>query len=158
MKTFNEFIEQYKFRYEAQYPEPPKHTIEACITKWTVTTKKEPTYTDMEFIKNTSISKGKVKRLLEFFTTARHIQDWKAAESNEVLSSDCTWDYFIQKPRLYYKPTKNPIIQNFEFRKLAQAKHETFSTFCNRVEVAGHTCPFCKCVTVVLRNIRFVTK
>ena len=27
LKTFNEFIEQYKFRYEAQYPEPPKHTI-----------------------------------------------------------------------------------------------------------------------------------
>ena len=53
LKAFNEFIEQYEFRYEAQYPEPPKHAIEACITKWTATTKKEPTYTDMEFIKNT---------------------------------------------------------------------------------------------------------
>ena len=98
----------------------------------------------MEFIKNTSISKDKVKRLLEFFTTPRLIQDWKATESNEVLSRDCIWDYFIQILRLYYKPTKNPIIRNFEFRKLVEAKHETFSAFCNRVEAAGHTCPFCK--------------
>ena len=51
LKAFKEFIEQYKFRYETQYPEPPKHAIEACITKWTATTKKEPTRTDMEFIK-----------------------------------------------------------------------------------------------------------
>ena len=51
LKAFNEFIEQYEFRYEAQYPEPSKHAIEACITKWTATTKKEPTYIDMEFIK-----------------------------------------------------------------------------------------------------------
>ena len=42
LKVFNKFIEQYEFRYEAQYPEPPKHAIEACITKWTATTKKEP--------------------------------------------------------------------------------------------------------------------
>ena len=66
LKAFNEFIEQYEFRYEAQYPEPPKHAIEACITKWTATTKREPTYTDMEFIKNTRISKGKIKSFLGF--------------------------------------------------------------------------------------------
>ena len=50
LKAFNEFIEQCKFQYQAQYPEPPKHTTEACITKWTVTTKKEPAHTDIEFI------------------------------------------------------------------------------------------------------------
>ena len=97
LKAFNEFIEQYEFRYEAQYPEPPKHAIEACIAKWTATTKKEPTYRDMEFLKNTWILKDKVKKLLGFFATARLTQDWKAAEPNEVLSRDCTWDYFLQK-------------------------------------------------------------
>ena len=59
LKAFNEFIEQYGFRYEAQYPEPPRHEIEACIANWTATTKKETTYTDMEFIKNTWILKSK---------------------------------------------------------------------------------------------------
>ena len=53
LKAFSEFIEQYEFRYEAQYPEPPKHAIEACITKWTATAKKEHTHTDIEFIKKT---------------------------------------------------------------------------------------------------------
>ena len=66
--------------------EPPKHAIEACITKWTAKTKKEPTHTDTEFIKNMWISKDKVKKLLGFFTTARLIQDLKATEPNEVLS------------------------------------------------------------------------
>ena len=51
LKAFNEFIEQFKFWCKAQYPEPPKHAIEACIAKWTATTKKEPAHTDVEFIK-----------------------------------------------------------------------------------------------------------
>ena len=97
LKAFNEFIEQYEFPYKAQYPEPLKHAIEACIAKWTATTKKEPTYRDMEFLKNTWILKDKVKKLLGFFATARLTQDWKAAEPNEVLTRDCTWDYFLQK-------------------------------------------------------------
>ena len=66
--------------------EPPKHAIEACITKCTAKTKKEPTHTDTEFIKSMWISKNKAKKLLGFFTTARLIQDLKAIEPNEVLS------------------------------------------------------------------------
>ena len=42
---------------KAQYPEPLKHATEACITKWTATTKKEPANTDIELIKNTWIIK-----------------------------------------------------------------------------------------------------
>ena len=33
LKAFNQFIEKYEFWYEAQYPERPKHAIEASITK-----------------------------------------------------------------------------------------------------------------------------
>ena len=33
LKAFSEFIEQCEFWYEAQYPEPLKHAIEACIIK-----------------------------------------------------------------------------------------------------------------------------
>ena len=97
LRAFNKFIEQYEFWYEAQYPEPPKHAIEACITKWTATAKEESTYADMEFIKNTWISKDKVKKLHVLFATVRFVQDWKTAEPNEVLSRDCTWHYFLQK-------------------------------------------------------------
>ena len=66
--------------------EPLKHAIEACITKCTAKTKKGPTHTDTEFIKNMWIRKDKVKKLLGILTTARLIQDLKATEPNEVLS------------------------------------------------------------------------
>ena len=49
LKAFNEIIEQCEFQCAAQYPEPTKHSIEACVTKWTATTKKEPAHTDTEF-------------------------------------------------------------------------------------------------------------
>ena len=87
-------------------------------------------------------SKDKVKKLFVFFATTILIQDWKAAEPNEALSRDCTWDHFLKKLWSYYKPTGNPIIQNFEFRQLVQIKNETFSAFCYR---RGKTCTFCKC-------------
>ena len=124
LKAFNKFIKQYEFRYEAQYPEPLKHANEACITKWTATTKKETEYTDIEFIKNMWISKEKVRKLLGFSAANRLIQDWKASEPNEVLSRDCTWDHFLKKLRSYYKPTENSIIRNFKFRQLVQFKNE----------------------------------
>ena len=47
--------------------------------------------------------------------------------------------------RLYHKPKVNQIIQNFEFRQIAQLLKETFSAFCNRLEVAGKTSTFCGC-------------
>ena len=56
-------------------------------------------YTDIEIIKKPCISKGKVKKnfwkktlikTFGFFATTRLIQDWKAAEPNEVLTRDCT--------------------------------------------------------------------
>ena len=75
LKAFNQFIEKYEFWYEAQYPERPKHAIEASITKQTATKKKEPADTNIELIKNTWISKDKVKKLLGFFATTRLIQD-----------------------------------------------------------------------------------
>ena len=34
LKAFNEFIEQYEFRYEAQYPEPPKSIMDGAILQW----------------------------------------------------------------------------------------------------------------------------
>ena len=49
--AFYEIVEQYEFCYEAQYPEPPKHAIEACITNVTAAAKKEPENTDVEFKK-----------------------------------------------------------------------------------------------------------
>ena len=94
--------------------------------------------------KKTWISRDKSKHCLGFFTTTRLIQDWKTAEPNEVLLSECTWGHFLKKLQSYYEPTKNPIIWNFDFRQKWR-KWETFSAFCNRVEAFGKTCTLCEC-------------
>ena len=67
-------LANYEFRYETQYPKPPKHAIDASIAKWAMPTKKEPTHTDIEFIRSPLISKDKVKKLLGSFATTRLIQ------------------------------------------------------------------------------------
>ena len=139
LKAFNDFIEQYEFRYEAQYPEPSKHILENAVTKW----KSEhgdvnPTAAQQITIWNTVVSKDKVRKLLGFFATARLQQDWKAAEPDEN-SRNCTWKDFLKKMRTYYKPTENTTLRNFEFHQLAQKPTETFSAFCNRCEKEGKT-------------------
>ena len=45
--AFHEIVE----KYEAQYLEPSKFSIEASITNWIATTKKEPEHTDIELKK-----------------------------------------------------------------------------------------------------------
>ena len=34
LKAFNEFVDQYDFRYEAQYPEPPKNILDNAVLRW----------------------------------------------------------------------------------------------------------------------------
>ena len=83
LKAFNDFIEQFEFRYNAQYLEPSKYAIDNAILKWKVSNNnRELTEKDIDTIRNEWISKDKVRKLLGFFSSLRLQQDWKAAESN----------------------------------------------------------------------------
>ena len=106
---------------------------------------KAPTNDVIEEVRRQWISKDKVRKLLGFFATARPQQDWNVAETDQYLSQNSTWEDFLEKMRLYYKPTEHYIIRNYEFRQLTQLPNETFSAFCNRIEAAGKTCHFCEC-------------
>ena len=148
LKAFNEFVEQYGFRYDAQYPEPSKQILETAVTKW----KSEhgdvdPTAAQQVGIRNDVVSRDKVRKLLGFFATARFQQDWKAAEPNDA-DRQCTWDHLLTKMREYYKPTENSTLRNYEFRQLAQLPAEAFSAFCNHCEKEGKHAHF---VTVMQR-------
>ena len=145
LKAFNDFIEQFKFHYNAQYPEPSKSAIDNAILKWKASNDREIAEKDTEIIRNEWISKDKVRKLLGFFSSLHLQQDWKVAESNPDILKNAEWDYFIDRMRQYYKPTENQIIRNFEFRQILQLPNKTFSAFCNRVEAAGKTCTFCNC-------------
>ena len=60
-----------------------------------------------------------------FFSSPCLSQDWEAAEPNSELLTNAEWGYFLEKMRLYYKPTENQIAQNLNFNKLLshQMKH-----------------------------------
>ena len=90
LKAFNDFIEQFEFRYNAQYPEPSKSAIDNAILKWKASNDREIAEKDIEIIRNEWISKDKVRKLLGFFSSLRLQQDWKAAESNPDILKNAT--------------------------------------------------------------------
>ena len=65
LKAFNEFVEQYEFRYKAQYPFPPKHAIDNEISVWK---------SDHEDANPNPAKKA--------YTPIRLQQDWKAARTD----------------------------------------------------------------------------
>ena len=146
LKAFNEFIEQYEYRYEAQYPDPPKHAIENAVASWKVEHEdNNPSAEQNKAIRAAWTSKDMVRKLLGFFASVRLQQDWKAAEPDKDVARTCSWEDFLIKMRAYYKPTENRILRNFEFRQLTQQPRETFNAFCTRVEAEGKNCHFCEC-------------
>ena len=146
LKAFNEFIEQYEFRYDAQYPEVPKHVLDNAVEKWKSENDNAAVIpiATKETLKADIRSRDKVRKLLGFFATLRLQQDWKAAEPVEA-NRNCTWQHFVDQMQAYYKPTENSTLCNYEFRQLHQNRGEAFHTFCNRIEKEGKTCTFCQC-------------
>ena len=145
LKAFNDFVEQFEFRYEAQYPEPSKNVLDNAVLQWkSEHADADPSAAEIITIRNNLISKDKVRKLLGFFSTLRFQQDWKAAEPVEA-NRNCSWTAFLTKMRTYYKPTENSTLRNYKFRSLTQLPSETFSAFSNRIEKEGKTCTFCEC-------------
>ena len=146
LKAFNEFIEQYEFRYDAQYPEVPKHVLDNAVEKWKSENDNAAVIpiATKETLKADIRSRDKVRKLLGFFATLRLQQDWKAAEPVEA-NRNCTWKHFVDQMQAYYKPTENSTLGNYEFRQLHQNRGEAFHAFCNRIEKEGKTCTFCEC-------------
>ena len=89
-------MEQYEFRYEAQYgyKDPPsiqENDREACK------------------------SKDIVRRLLGFFSAKSFQDDWKAALPDTEERKNADWKKFIDLITKYYEPTENKTLPNFEF-------------------------------------------
>lgn len=145
LKAFNEFIQSYELRYEAQYPDPPKVSLDSAIERWKFTN--PDTKFDLEqydVIREEWRSKDKVAKLLGMFSSKRMYEDWKVAEPNEQNRKKTTWREFVDKIQKYYKPTENLTLKNHQFRTLIQATNETFPAFCNRVCKEAKHCNF-KC-------------
>ena len=140
LKSFNDFVQMFELRYEAQFPDPPKVSLDAALNRWKIANTTDdapdpkPTLAQYDEVVATWQSKDKVAKLLGMFSSNRFFTDWQAAEPDEATRKAAGWTAFLTTIREYYKPTENLTLKNFQFRSLFQEADETLSAFSNRVE------------------------
>ena len=150
MKRFNDFCDAFTLRYNALYPDPPKVSMDAALSRWkilhttTENTNPNPGIAEYDTLRNDWRSKDKVTKFLGLFSSKRFQQDWIAAQPTTDLREGATWTNFLEYMRTYYKPTENSTLKNFHFRDLVQGTEETFTAYCSRVAQEAAHCSF-KC-------------
>ena len=150
LKSFEEFISVFSLRYEAQYPDPPKVSLESAIQRWkianTTDVKQTPTPSIDQYdsICAEWKEKDKVKKLLGMFSSHKLYEDWCIAEPNENVRLNANWTEFVEAIKAYYRPTENQTLKHFHFRTVNQLPEESFPRFCSRVEAEAKHCRF-KC-------------
>ena len=150
LKAFEEFIGLFELRYEAQFPEPPRVSMDAALQRWAFTKatvevpRPQPTIAEYDEIRAEWRSKDKVAKLLGMYSSKRFHEDWRAAKPEVNDGRVADWNLFVDSMRKYYKPTENTTLKNFQFRALTQLPQESFSAFCNRVHKEAQHCEF-KC-------------
>ena len=150
LKAFDNFAQMFELRYDAQFPDPPKVSLDGAIQRWKVENAVEgqpepkPSLEQYDNIVSTWRARDKVAKCLGMFSSNRLFTDWQVAEPDEAVRKVAPWSDFLAKMKLYYKPTENLTLKNFQFRSLLQENKESFATFCNRVEKEAKHCGF-KC-------------
>ena len=148
LKAFNEFTQMFELRYNAQYTDPPKVSIESAIERWKlinatqIQPNPKPSIVQYDLIRAEWRSKDRVTKFLGMFSSSRLYTDWQAALPNARDRDTATWQQFLTTMQDYYKPTENPTLKNYQFRALAQETTETFPAFCNRVTKEAKHCHF----------------
>ena len=150
LKEFKEFCKLFSVRYNAQFPDPPKASLDVALARWTIQHRTEaepnpqPTLDDYDQIRENWRAKDKVAKVIGMFSAPRLLADWEAAEPDETSRNQATFDEFTEKMTTFYKPTENETLIHYEFREIRQKPEETFISFCNRVMSAVKMCNF-KC-------------
>ena len=150
LKVFEEFVKKLSLRYEAQFPDPPKVSLEAAIQRWKITnttadnTTPTPDVEQYDKITMEWKNKDKIKKLLGMFSSHKLYEDWCVAEPDEDVRSNAGWPAFVKAIKEYYKPTENETLKHFHFRTVNQLPDESFPRFCNRFETEAKHCQF-KC-------------
>ena len=150
LKSFTQFTQTFQLRYAAQFPDPPKVSLDSVLNRWKImnTTTEvpnpKPTINEYDALVANWQSKDKVAKFLGMFSSTNFHNDWLAAQPDETLRTNAGWTDLVRYMSEYYKPTENLTLKNFHFRALSQSKGQTFSAFCNEVEKEAKHCSF-KC-------------
>ena len=114
LKAFIDFIDQFEFRYNAQYPEPSRNAIDNANLKWKAWNKEcEPTEKDIETVQDDFfhlLVYNTTRKLLNLIQSFWQMLKWTIFQRK--------WDYIINilKIKLYK-------ILNFDKLQIAQTKH-----------------------------------
>ena len=77
LKAFDDFTQAFELRYEAQFPDPPKVSLDAALNRWVVANTSEatpnpkPTLEQYDEVVNTWQSKDKISQFLCMFSAKR---------------------------------------------------------------------------------------
>ena len=113
LKAFEEFTKIFNLRYDAQYPDPPKVSLEAAIERWKVTNTTDakpnpkPNLEQYDKICSDWKQKDKVAKLLGMFSSHKLYEDWCVAQPDENERAKAKWPEFMRTMKEYYKPTEN---------------------------------------------------
>ena len=147
LKAFAEFVEDFELRYDANFPDPPKVSLDSALERWKmINVDKKPSLEEFDNIVEEWKSHDRVAKFLGLYSSRRLVSDWKAACPNERDRKKAGWSAFVKYMSDFYKPTENLTLKNYQFRSLAQEKSESFTAFCNRVEKEAKHCQF-KCAS-----------
>ena len=150
LKAFEQFAQQFELRYDAQFPDPPKVSLDGAIARWKVqhatneVPDPKPTLNQYDEIVSTWQSKDKVAKFLGMFTSSHFYTDWQVAQPDADQRKAATWTTFYDAMKIYYKPTENMTLKRYLFRGLVQDSAESFASFVNRTEKEAKHCNF-KC-------------
>ena len=86
LKQFREFCRLLEFRYEAQFPDPPKTSMDAAVERWKAVNRTaelqdlRPDVDQYDTIRDEWRSKDMVAKVIGMFSSPRLASDWEAAE------------------------------------------------------------------------------
>ena len=108
LKQFDRFTNRFELRYAAQYPDPPKVSIDSAIERWKIINPdKAITLEDYDKIRDDWMSQDKVAKFLGMFSSPRLYEDWQTAEPDEGVRKKAGWKLFTESMQKFYKPTEN---------------------------------------------------
>ena len=119
--AFVEFVDSFKYQYDAIAKEPSSDLSPAEKTAW--------------------IQQNMRKQFLGKFASRNFQKDYEDAFA-ESLRSTLTFKDMVKGMEDRYKPTQNKTLANYDFHKLTQKKDESFDLFVNRVKHEAKYCDF----------------